>query len=136
MIEKAKEFAATKLFSSRSEFYFYTSWDLVPNLKMAEITQDNSFVIFNASYLFASSSLNENDLAQFVNKVSENLKASAYFVFQNPDRVDRSEKYKRFKQQVSQNVVSSNTQQIYYKNKGNSTFEPSNEVVNFEILSL
>ena len=136
MLEKAKEFSETELFSFNSEFDFYSSWDLVPDSTVAEITQNNSFVIFNASYLFASSSLDEKSLASFVNKITSQLTNKAYFVFQNPDRADRNEKYKKFKKDVAHQIEVSDTQKIYYKNNSNSTFEPSSEVVNYEILSL
>ncbi len=136
MLEKAKEFSETELFSPNSEFNFYSNWDLVPDSVVAEITQNDSFVIFNASYLFASSSLDEISLASFVNKITSYLTKKAYFVFQNPDRADRNEKYKKFKKYVSHQIETSNTQRIYYKNNSNSTFEPSSEVVNYEILSL
>jgi hypothetical protein len=136
MLEKAKEFSETVLFSPKSEFNFYSSWDIVPHSVVAEITQNNSFVIFNASYLFASSSLNEKSLASFVNKIILHLTNKAYFVFQNPDRADRNEKYKKFKKDVTHQIEASDTQIIYYKNNSNSTFEPSSEVVNYEILSL
>lgn len=136
MLEKAKEFSETELFSPNSEFNFYSSWDLVPDSVVAEITQNNSFVIFNASYLFASSSLDEKSLASFVNQITSHLTNKAYFVFQNPDRADRNEKYKKFKKDVAHQIEASDTQKIYYKNNSNSTFEPSSEVVNYEILSL
>lgn len=136
MLEKAKEFSETELFSPNSEFNFYSNWDLVPDSVVAEITQNDSFVIFNASYLFASSSLDEISLASFVNKITSYLTKKAYFVFQNPDRADRNEKYKKFKKYVAHQIETSNTQRIYYKNNSNSTFEPSSEVVNYEILSL
>lgn len=136
MLEKAKEFSETELFNPNSEFSFYSNWDLVPYSVVAKITQNNSFVIFNASYLFASSSLDEKSLASFVNKITSLLTNKAYFVFQNPDRADRNEKYKKFKKDVAHQIEASNTQKIYYKNNSNSTFEPSSEVVNYEILSL
>lgn len=136
MLEKAKEFSETELFSPNSEFNFYSSWDLVPDSVAAEITQNNSFVIFNASYLFASSSLDESSLASFVNKITSLSTNKAYFVFQNPDRADRNEKYKKFKKDVAHQIEASDTQKIYYKNNSNSTFEPSSEIVNYEILSL
>lgn len=136
MLEKAKEFSETELFSPKSELIFYSSWDLVPDSVVAEITQNNSFVIFNASYLFASNSLDEKSLASFVNKITSHLTNKAYFVFQNPDRADRNEKYKKFKKDVAYQIEASDTQKIYYKNNSNSTFEPSNEIVNYEILSL
>lgn len=136
MLEKAKEFTETELFNPNSEFHFYSSWDLVPDATVEEITESNSFVIFNASYLFASGSLDEKSLASFVNKIISRLQNKAYFVFQNPDRADRNQKYKRFKNEVAHKVEASDTQKIYYKNNANSTFEPSSEVVNYEILLL
>jgi hypothetical protein len=136
MLEKAKEFADTELFSPNSRFNFYSSWELIPDNTVVEITQNNSFVVFNASYLFASCSLDEKGLASFVNKTTSDLQEKAYFVFQNPDRADRNEKYKRFKNAVAHKIEAIGTQKIYYKNNVNSTFEPSNEIVNYEILSL
>lgn len=136
MLEKAKEFSESELFSPNSVFNFYSSWDLVPDSVVAEISQNNSFVIFNASYLFASSSLEEKSLASFVNKITSLLSNKAYFVFQNPDRADRNHKYKNFKKYLPNQIEVSGTQKIYYKNNSNSTFEPSSEVVNYEILSL
>jgi len=136
MLEKAKEFAESELFSTNSKLSFYNNWEIVSDSTVAEITQNNSFVIFNASYLFASSSLNERSLASFVNKITSHLNNKAYFVFQNPDRADRNEKYKKFKKDVLHEIEASDTQRIYYKNNSNSTYEPSNEVVNYEILSL
>lgn len=136
MLQKAKEFSQTELFNAQSMFYFYTNWELIEDDLLEKLTQNNSFFIFNASYLFASNSLDENSLANFMNKVINKLSTSAYFIFQNPDRADRNEKYQKFKGQIVHEMVVSETQQIYYKNNANSSFEPSNEVVNFEILSL
>ena len=100
------------------------------------LIKNNSFIVFNASYLFASSSLNENSLANFVNKITSKLDKNAYFIFQNPDRADRNEKYQKFKKQISFKEMAKETDKVYYKNNANSTFEPSFEIVNFEILSL
>jgi SAM-dependent methyltransferase len=136
MLEKAKEFAETELFSPNSEFYFYNSWDLVSDNTVLEFKQTNSFLILNTSYLFASSSLDEISLASFVTKIVSNPQNKACFIFQNPDRADRNEKYTRFKKAVIHKIIASDTQKIYYKNNSNSTFEPSSEVVNYEILSL
>jgi hypothetical protein len=136
MLVKAKEFAESELFSHNSQFSFYSNWDLVPDSLISEITQTNTFVIFNASYLFASSSLDETSLASFVNEISSRLMDKAYFVFQNPDRADRNVKYKKFKRDIPHEIETSDIQKIYYKNNSNSTFEPSSEIFNYEILSL
>ncbi|WP_026966938.1 class I SAM-dependent methyltransferase [Algoriphagus terrigena] len=136
MLEKAKEFAQTELFSPNTKFDFYSSWNLIPESIVAEAIKSDCVVIFNASYLFASSSLEIESLALFVNKITLRLESKSHFVFQNPDRADRNEKYKRFKKNVAHKIEASGTQRIYYKNNSNSTFEPSSEVVNYEILSL
>ena len=136
MLKKATEFTKTKLFSQQSEFSFYKNWDLIPQSKLTEICDSNSLVFFNASYLFASNSLDEKSLALFVNKFKGRIKQKSYFVFQNPDSADRNVKYKNFKKEVAHDVVLSDTQKVYYKNNANSTFEPSSEVVNYEILLL
>ena len=136
MLEKAKEFSETELFSGQSKFTFFTNWDDIDDKFIHQITQNNAFLIFNASYLFASSSLNEVSLANFVNRVVSKLTSNAYFVFQNPDRADRNIKYQNFKKLITLNIVISDSQRIYYRNRQNSFDEPSNELVNFEILSL
>ena len=137
MLQKAKEFSVTPVFDNHSEFYPLKNWEDIDNEFIEkEIIGDDAFVIFNASYLFASSSLNEKSLADFVNKVTAKLNASTYFIFQNPDRADRNQKYQNFKRHIYFKVEFSDTQKIYYRNKRNSYDEPSSENVNFEILSL
>jgi hypothetical protein len=136
MIEKANEFSKTELFDNESMFYFYENWDLITDSSLNDIISSDTSIIFNASYLFASSSLDEYNLAEFVNNVRSKLVNQAYFVFQNPDRADRNQKYNNFKTQVYHHVLTSDTQRIYYKNNSNLSFEPSNEIVNYEILTL
>lgn len=136
MLEKAKEFSKIELFDTQSLFNYYTSWELVEDSFIENLVKNNSFVVFNASYLFASTSLNENGLADFINKITAKLDKNAYFIFQNPDRADRNEKYQKFKKQISFKEIAQETDKVYYKNNANSTFEPSFEIVNFEILSL
>jgi SAM-dependent methyltransferase len=136
MIEKAKEFAKTELFSPNSQFEFYSTWDFVPESTIAQITLPNQFVVFNASYLFASSSLDEISLASFIRKIAARVKGNVYFVFQNPERADRNNKYRDFKAQLPHALEASDTQKIYYKNNSSSAYEPSSEVVTYEILSI
>jgi predicted TPR repeat methyltransferase len=136
MIEKANEFSKTELFDNESMFYFYENWDLITDSSLNDIISSDTSIIFNASYLFASSSLDEYSLAEFVNNIRSKLVNQAYFVFQNPDRADRNQKYNNFKTQVYHHVLTSDTQRIYYKNNSNLSFEPSNEIVNYEILTL
>ena len=137
MLKKAKEFTQNELFSSDSTFKFYTNWNLISDEIIEQIVSNNPFVIFNASYLFASTSLDENSLAKFVNKITQRMN-SVYFIFQNPDRADRNQKYQNFKKsiRIEQEIDKAQTQKIYYKTQSRSKYKPSSEFVNYEILKL
>lgn len=137
MLKKAKEFKDTDLFHEQAEFHFYTNWELLEDDILKRIIHSNTFVIFNASYLFASSSLDEISLANFVNQIVAKTNKSIYFVFQNPDRADRNVKYNAFKSNLNApELVTNNVKRVYYRNNPHSSYEPSNEVVYFEILKL
>jgi len=63
---------------------------------------------------------------------------SVYFIFQNPDRADRNQKYQNFKKsiRIEQEIDKAQTQKIYYKTQSRSKYKPSSEFVNYEILKL
>jgi len=137
MLKKANEFKDTAIFHEQAKFHFYTNWELLENDILEQIIDNDTFVIFNASYLFASSSLDEISLAKFVNQIVAKTNKSIYFVFQNPDRADRNVKYNDFKSKLNaHDLVINDVKRVYYKNNPNSSYEPSNEVVYFEILKL
>lgn len=137
MLKKAKEFKDTALFHEQAEFHFYANWELLEDEILEQIIHNDTFVIFNASYLFASSSLDEISLAKFTNQIVAKTNKSIYFVFQNPDRADRNVKYNAFKSHLNAHeLVTNNIKRVHYRNNPNSSYEPSNEVVYFEILKL
>jgi hypothetical protein len=131
MIDKSKSFGGLDIFSPECYFDFFHNWnDIKPKL-LSELAGKNNPIIFNASYLFASDSVNEKDLAKYVNKVCKSF-ANVYFIFQNPNRVDRNLKYEEFKRHVDYEVILSQFENVRYK----ATSIEANEDVAYEILKM
>jgi hypothetical protein len=95
-----------------------------------------SMLIFTASYLFASGSLDESKLALSINELLNTYKEiPVVFIFQNTQSVDKNIKYHNFKKKlIGLNVKISKSELIYYKTKRKMTFEPSSETCYYEIL--
>ncbi|MBF9222493.1 class I SAM-dependent methyltransferase [Hymenobacter ruricola] len=137
MIEKAQEFERSGLFAPNSQFAYYEAWAdaLVPIID--GFVQVTNPIIFNASYLFASESLNVSELALFINQLRGLCPESKmYFVFQNPNRADRNQKYVQWKEQVrfTRSIVQS-VREVRYKNNPASVYEPTPEEVAYELLA-
>jgi len=136
MQDKAKQFSKTTIFSDQCEWYFSDSWN--NQEEVLESIQDKATkIIINASYLFASSSLDEKDLAGFINHINEKYKYNeTIFLFQNPVNLDKSKKFTTFKKNLKTlKSVKQFEETVFYQNKPNSYFEPRKETVHFEILS-
>lgn len=138
MIEKAKEFSQSDLFHADTTFSFFKNWNDIPNEKLIELAGKNNPFFLNASYLFANLSSDVvDDLVLFVRKLVNDYK-NVHFIFQNPDRVDRNEGWKRFKQQFTFEEI--NTEQkvehVVYKTSKIAMREPGEEDVYYEILTL
>lgn len=128
MIERAKMFENSPLFSKTS-FYYYEDWEEIDFSVLYATTGKNNPVIFNASYLFSSESLIPSQLAEFVLNVVK-LWDSVYLIFQNPDSDTRNIKYIDFKSRLQHHELLKGTELIRYK----ATSSESSERVYYEIL--
>lgn len=134
MLEKARTFENCGLFAATSQFDYYTRWDDALDSLVRHIQVDNP-VIINASYLFASSSLNASELAVFIHKLRQRCPvAKMYFLFQNPNRADRNVKYHAWRNGLSfaYSLIQS-TQVVRYQTS--SYAAPSEEEVTYELLA-
>lgn len=132
MLAKCKEFKELPIFSKNCNFNFVLNWNDIDQSLLSELAGKNNPIIFNASYLFASKSIDAKELADYVNAVAE-IYSNVYFLFQNPDRTDRNEKYDIFKTYVKHEMLISNVEDIRYKA---ATSTEGNEEVLYEILKL
>ena len=132
MINRARSFENSSLFPSESSFHYYSNWnDLTPKI-LGELSGKDTPIIFNASYLFASTSLDPVDLAQFVARFSKSYN-NIYFIFQNPTLTIRNTKYYQFKDLLSFEVIKSGIEQIQYRS---SKSHESHQDVFYEILKI
>ncbi len=134
MLQKAKEFSQTELFHESSSFHFFPSWNNINDSLLNELLIDDTILIVNTSYLFASNSLDEHDLALFINRLQDAIITKSYLIFQNADSMEKSLKYICFKEKITHNIIHSHKEEIRYRNKPNSFYEPSSERVYYEIL--
>lgn len=131
MMKKAKDFMSLPIFSTETTFDFFESWNELSAKRLNGIAGTNNPIIFNASYLFASDTLDEQDLAHYVSNVAKSYK-NVYFVFQNPNREDRNIKYIQFKKIVKHKVELQQIENVRYKA---ANYEKS-EDVEYEILKI
>lgn len=134
MLDKARTFEQSGLFASSSQFTYFTRWaDALESL--VEQIQVTNPIIINASYLFASSSLDPAELALFVHELRQRCPISKmYFLFQNPNRTDRNAKYYAWKQALTfAHSLAHTTQLVYYQTSSFGT--PSEEEVTYELLA-
>ncbi len=66
MLERAERFEEVRFFAEGSNFYYYRNWNDIPIELLKTMASRQTPIILNASYLFASRSLDGEDLAQFV----------------------------------------------------------------------
>lgn len=130
MIERSKTFEKLNIFSQDCVFDYYEHWNKISFIKIYNRGVNNP-IIFNASYLFASTSLSIDDLAKSVNLFSKQFK-NVYFVFQNPNRIDRNLKYLAFKEMIKHEIILSKQEIIKYK----ASSYVSEEEVYYEILKI
>jgi len=129
MMEKAKSFKSLNIFSTESTFTFLNNWNEIEPSLLYKLAGKNNPIIFNASYLFASSSVDAIDLGKYTTEISKNF-ANVFFVFQNPNRVDRNIKYEEFKKSIKYKSLITKNENIRYK----PASVESNEDVSYEIL--
>ncbi|AZA99226.1 hypothetical protein EG359_06225 [Chryseobacterium joostei] len=99
---------------------------------------DANSIFVNTCYLFASDSLDEEELARDVMNVRKAKEETPlYILYQNTTEVVKNEKYNSFKTYLGEfNVVFSAKCRIFYNTKRNSYNSPTLENVNFEILEI
>ncbi len=131
MLKRAETFENCPIFGTETTFNYFTHWNMIEATFLSKIAGKNNPVIFNASYLFASTSLVAKDLAEYVVSVAK-IFFNVYFIFQNPDRSDRNIKYEEFKKLVPHVKLIGKVENITYK----AASRPSSEEVLFEILNL
>jgi hypothetical protein len=131
MMNKAKTFKSLEIFSEDATFNFFTNWNEIDHQLLNDLAGKNNPIIFNASYLFASSSVNPFDLGQYVMNIAKTFK-NVFFVFQNPNRIDRNIKYEVFKENIKYELVITKCENIRYMAASNE----ANEDVSYEILKL
>jgi hypothetical protein len=111
-------------------------------LSLSEIKEDSlrnaSCLIFNACYLFASPTLDVNHLCKEISRLRKaHPYTDAYFLYQNTTDPAKNINYQHFKDCLTfQKVEYSENVRIYYNNKRNNYFDPSDESIYFEILIL
>jgi hypothetical protein len=131
MMKKAESFKSLNIFSSDSTFTFVNNWNEIAPSMLNQLAGKNNPIMFNASYLFASSSVDALDLGKYVTEISNNF-ANVFFVFQNPNRIDRNIKYEEFKKSIKFESLINKNENIRYK----PASVESNEDVSYEILKL
>ena len=137
MLNKAAQFLKHNIFSEESQSAFYLNWNGIPKATLKKFVGLNNPIVINASYLFASTSLEETELAAFVKDLVIKYHTSdIYFTYQNPNRSDRNQKYLNFKGELIYQAYETNVERVYYKNNPSSYSDPSAEDVYFEILDL
>lgn len=135
MLDKAGAFSKSKALFGSSEFSFHLTWQTA--FEEAErLVNISTPIIINASYLFASSSLNVQELAAAVSQLRRNcVNAPIYFVFQNPNKVYRNVKYVEWKKHLPPfSVVRTKVATVeYFTSQTAQNAKP--EAVYYEILS-
>lgn len=137
MLKKAEEFSKHEIFNEESEWFFAENWNDILETVTEKIIPLKSKIIINASYLFASDSMDELDLATFVNNINESFPNNeTMFFFQNPVNPARNSKFHKFKKQLKYlKNVQQFDEKVFYNTFPNSQYEPKKEIVYFEILT-
>jgi len=132
MLRRAQTFEKAAIFSRECTFSYGNNWrELTPTV-LSKLAGPHTPILFNASYLFASSSLDPIDLAQFVRETRKRYE-NVYFIFQNPDNVARNRKYEEFKSHLSYSEILSDVQEVQYLPSGRKV---KSQWVYFEILKI
>ncbi|WP_218079429.1 class I SAM-dependent methyltransferase [Anthocerotibacter panamensis] len=104
MLAKARTFASyPMLFSNRCTFRYVSSWDiLIPKINQLNFSHSASTIILNFTYLFASISLDSDELAKIIIELSKICSQHPIFIVQqNPSLLALNEKWNRFKLHMS-----------------------------------
>ncbi|RWY48178.1 hypothetical protein [Mucilaginibacter gilvus] len=101
-----------------------------------DVLEDASCVLINTSYLFASDSLNENELAESIQNILKiPNKCPKFLFFQNVIEPEKNEKYERFKNILHDpELIFEENRVVKYNNYRHSTWPPTSERVRFEVI--
>jgi hypothetical protein len=107
----------------------------IKSIDINNLSNANSLLI-NTCYLFASPSLDIDDLVTDVNNLLENNDTIPRFLFfQNTIEPNKNYKYESFKNKlISHEVLLSDKVSIKYNNQKDSRYPPVSESVYFEVL--
>jgi hypothetical protein len=132
MKEKANEIMTNFVFDESNYKAFFDDVSQIDLHKFA----DNSCIIINACYLFASDSLNLTGLVTFINKLRTMYPFKPKFIFfQNPIVDFLSVSYVAFKQLLGEHHIDFTAKDvIYYHNQRNSYYPAKSRSVYFEII--
>ncbi len=101
MLSKANEFKNMFCFDESCKFKFESDWNLTYDFIEKNVKGKN-LILINASYLFASSILDVESLAKFVNTLVKKYASNPiYFVFQNSNYLERNVNYRNFKELIT-----------------------------------
>jgi len=132
MLDEAKNIMTNSAISKDSNLIFTDDFD-----KIIDTDFLGNKIYINTCYLFASSSLDVDNLVLKINEIVENNSDKrVYLLFQNPQREDRNSKYHQFKSLLKFKEKLSSHNKILYNNKRSSSYPPASEDVYFEILEL
>jgi superfamily I DNA and/or RNA helicase len=137
MLNKAKEFSETGLFSRDTKFQFAKSLNEISKDYFDSINTLPSLIVLNFCYLFGNLNKEETEkLANQINKLIDSYATSRFVaVYQNSALENRNRWWNLFKKLVPRlNIVSSKTEIIVYKNAVMSNYDKS-ETVYYELLS-
>lgn len=103
--------------------YYKSGWKNEPIKKPKELStilKNNLYnpIIINCSYLFASNSINIDEIAEFVNNILANHKENVCLIYQNPDNQGLNNNWESFKLKVKLNSIAKGVELI--KHYGNS----------------
>jgi len=136
MIEKAKVFSESSLFSQSSKFEFTNSIKQINKDSLEENLRVSNTVILNFSYLFANLTIDQTiDLANEINNLVAAFPLSKYIiVYQNP--VHRHHNYAKFKKTLKNfdKEIVRKSETVSYKNDQQHWYDKT-ETFTYEILS-
>lgn len=139
MLNKAKEFSVSGLFSRDTKFQFVKSLNDISESYWESVFTLSSTVILNFSYLFGNLSKEDTErIAEKINALLDKYPLNKFIlVFQNSAMEKRNRSYVIFKKLVSrlQSVTEyAKTERVVYRNAVMSNFDKSEEVY-YELLS-
>ncbi len=138
MLEKAKQFSKSELFSKNTKFEFVKYFSEISEEIRLEISKTSNCIILNFSYLFANLSQKQSV------KLAENIKQfkqlyplnNFIIIYQNASSDRRNRNYYLFKKQFDYLTEKASKREIVsYKNKQQSFYDKTENVF-YEILSL